>query len=104
VAPMGSKVLSGSIFTTGGGNIFAYAMAGDIIAGTSNGGTGYGSSAQTSDYNFTGDGYTVNPILGGISTAAGGNVTLIAGNNIDSTPIVPHAQAPAHPALTDPAM
>jgi hypothetical protein len=94
VAPMGSKVLSGSIFTTGGGNIFAYAMAGDIIAGTSNGGTGYGSSAQTSDYNFTGDGYTVNPILGGISTAAGGNVTLIAGNNIDSTPIVPHAQAP----------
>jgi hypothetical protein len=94
VAPMGSKALSGSIFTTGGGNIFAYAMAGDIVAGTSNGGTGYGSSAQTSDYNFTGDGYTVNPILGGISTAAGGNVTLIAGNNIDSTPTVPRAQAP----------
>jgi len=98
VAPMGSKALSGSIFTTGGGNIFAYAMAGDIIAGTSNGGTGYGGSAQTSDYNFTGDGYVPNPdiggILGGISTAAGGNVTLIAGNNIDSTPIVPRAQAP----------
>ena len=30
-----------------------------------------------------------NAILGGISTAAGGNVTLIAGNNIDSTPTVP---------------
>ena len=91
VAPMGSAVVSGSIFTTGGGNIFAYAMAGDIIAGTSNGSSG---TKQTTDYNFTGDGYTVNPILGGISTAAGGNVTLIAGNNIDSTPIVPSKQAP----------
>jgi len=94
VAPMGSTALSGSIFTTGGGNIFAYAMAGDIIAGTSNGGTGPGSSGQTSDYNFTDSGATPNTVLGGISTAAGGNVTLIAGNNIDSTPKIPRAQAP----------
>lgn len=93
VAPMGSTALSGSIFTTGGGNIFAYAMAGDIIAGTSNGGTGPGASGQTSDYNFTDSGATPNTVLGGISTAAGGNVTLIAGNNIDSTPKVPRAQA-----------
>jgi hypothetical protein len=94
VAPMGSTALSGSIFTTAGGNIFAYAMAGDIIAGTSNGGTGPGSSGQTSDYNFTDSGATPNTVLGGISTAAGGNVTLIAGNNIDSTPYVQRAQAP----------
>jgi filamentous hemagglutinin family protein len=92
VAPVNSSVVSGSIFTTGGGNIFAYAMAGDIVAGNSNGGTS--STSQTSDYNFTDSGATPNPYLGGISTAAGGNVTLIADNNIDSTPKVPSRQAP----------
>jgi filamentous hemagglutinin family protein len=92
VAPMSSQIVSGSIFTTGGGNIFAYAMAGDIIAGTSNGSAN--GNTQTTDYNFTDAGATPNPYLGGISTAAGGNVTLIAGNNIDSTPIVPSRQAP----------
>ena len=92
VAPMSSQVVSGSIFTTGGGNIFAYAMAGDIVAGTSNGSAN--GNTQTTDYNFTDAGATPNPYLGGISTAAGGNVTLIAGNNIDSTPIVPSRQAP----------
>ena len=92
VAPVNSSVVSGSIFTTGGGNIFACALAGDIVAGTSNGGTS--STSQTSDYNFTDAGATPNPYLGGISTAAGGNVTLIAGNNIDSTPKVPSKQAP----------
>ena len=92
VAPMGSQIVSGSIFTTGGGNIFAYTMAGDIIAGTSNGSAN--GNTQTTDYNFTDTGATPNPYLGGISTAAGGNVTLIAGNNIDSTPVVPSRQAP----------
>ncbi|MBW8864560.1 MAG: filamentous hemagglutinin N-terminal domain-containing protein, partial [Verrucomicrobia bacterium] len=92
VAPMNSSVVSGSIFTTGGGNIFAYALAGDIIAGTSNGGKT--ATSQNGDYNFADDGYSPYPFLGGISTAVGGNVTLIAGNNIDSTPIVPSKQAP----------
>ena len=91
VAPAHSQVVSGSIFTTGGGNIFAEALTGDIIAGTSNGGNG---SKQTSDYFFNAAGAVPNAVLGGISTAAGGNVTLIAGNNIDSTPIVPAKQAP----------
>jgi filamentous hemagglutinin family protein len=92
VAPLNSQVVSGSIFTTGGGNIFADALAGNIVAGTSNGGST--STGQTSDYNFTGSGAKPNPFLGGISTGAGGNVTLIAGGNIDSTPIVPSKQAP----------
>jgi len=91
VAPLNSQVVSGSIFTTGGGSIFADALAGNIVAGTSNGGAT--SSGQTSDYNFTGSGARPNPFLGGISTGAGGNVTLIAGGNIDSTPIVPSRQA-----------
>jgi len=92
VAPLNSSQVSGSIFTTGGGNIFAYAMAGDIVAGTSNGSAN--GNKQTTDYNFNGSGATPNPYLGGISTAAGGNITLIAGNDIDSTPIVPSRQAP----------
>ncbi|HWY31601.1 MAG TPA: filamentous hemagglutinin N-terminal domain-containing protein [Candidatus Acidoferrum sp.] len=92
VAPVGSQVVSGSIFTTAGGSIFAYAAAGDIVAGTSNGSAN--GTTQTSDYNFTSAGAKPNPYLGGISTAAGGNVTLIAGDDIDSTPIVPSRQAP----------
>ena len=32
------NIASGSVFTTGGGSIFAYALAGNIDAGTSNGG------------------------------------------------------------------
>ncbi len=91
VAPANSQVVSGSVFTTGGGNIFADALAGDVIAGTSNGGNG---TLQTSDYYFDATGSRPNTVLGGISTAAGGNVTLIAGHNIDSTPIVPSKQAP----------
>jgi filamentous hemagglutinin family protein len=86
------NIASGSVFTTGGGSIFAYALTGNIDAGTSNGGTS--STTQTSDYNFTDTGTTPNPFLGGISTAAGGNVTLIAGNNIDSTPTVPSGKWP----------
>ena len=86
------NIASGSVFTTGGGSIFAYALAGNIDAGTSNGGTS--STTQTSDYYFTDTGATPNPLLGGISTAAGGNVTLIAGNNIDSTPVVPSGKWP----------
>ena len=81
---VGSGV-SGSIFTTGGGNVFANALAGNIVAGTYNGGTN--GLQQSTDYNFTNTGWAPNPFLGGISTAAGGNVTLIAGNNMDSTPL-----------------
>ena len=82
-----TRKVSGSIFTTGGGSIFAYAMNGSIDAGTSNGANSSG--AQQGDYSFSNSGYKPNTVLGGISTKAGGNVTLIAGNNIDSTPTPP---------------
>ena len=84
---------SGSVFTTGGGSIFAFALNGNINAGTYNGGTS-STDQQGSDYNFDSSGYKPNTVLGGFSTAAGGNVTLLAGNNIDSTPTVPKQQAP----------
>jgi filamentous hemagglutinin family protein len=74
---------SGSIRTTGGGNINLQALAGNINAGTANGG-----------YVFSVFGSTVSPNLGGIATAAGGNVTLQAGNDIISTPTVPAGQTP----------
>jgi filamentous hemagglutinin family protein len=78
---------SGSVFTTGGGSIFADALDGDINAGTSNGSGTNGK--QSSDYLFTASGARPNAILGGISTADGGDVTLIAGDDIVSVPTVP---------------
>ena len=79
---------SGSVFTTGGGSIYADALAGDVNAGTANG-SSTSSGTQTSDYLFTASGSRPNAILGGISTKAGGDVTLIAGNNVVSVPTVP---------------
>ena len=84
---------SGSVFTTGGGSIYVDALAGDINAGTFNGGSTSGGTS-TSDYLFTASGSRPNTFLGGISTAAGGDVTLIAGNNIASVPTVPVGQWP----------
>ncbi len=84
---------SGSVYSTGGGSIYAYALAGNIDAGTSNGGND--KNGRPADYNFDDTGATPNTVgLGGISTMTGGNVTLIAGNNIDSTPTVQAKQWP----------
>jgi filamentous hemagglutinin family protein len=63
---------SGSIITAAGGSINVTTLYGDINTGSGTGGFSY---VNTAPY------YTVNSInmLGGISTAAGGNVTLAAG-------------------------
>ena len=81
----GNSILVGSgyVRTTAGGAVQATALSGDINAGTANGG-----------YQFSIFGYAVSPNLGGISTAAGGDVTLTAGHNITSSPTVPANQAP----------
>jgi filamentous hemagglutinin family protein len=68
----------GSVFTTGGGNIFAQAIAGNLNTGTGNGG-----------YLYNSDGTVSIPNPGGIATAAGGDVTLIAGKNVISIPTLP---------------
>ena len=78
VAGNNITVGNGSVFTTGGGSIFAQAIAGNLNAGTGNGG-----------YNYNSDGSVSIPNPGGIATAAGGDVTLIAGNNITSIPTLP---------------
>jgi filamentous hemagglutinin family protein len=74
---------TGSVYTMAGGSIYAQALAGDINCGTANGG-----------YQFTIYGYSPVAVLGGMSTAAGGDVTLIAGNNITSIPTTPSGQNP----------
>jgi filamentous hemagglutinin family protein len=84
---------SGSVTTTGGGSIFADAIADNINAGSFNGGTSF-TATPTSDYRFLNSGAFLNPVLSGFSTEAGGNVTLIAGNNIASVPTVPTGQWP----------
>lgn len=67
--------VKGFVHTTDGGSINVSAAAGSINTGTS-----------TAGYIFVPDGagYQVNPGLGGISTAAGGDVTLSAGKDVVS--------------------
>ncbi len=70
----GHEVLVGSgyVRTVNGGNISISAGDGDVNAGT---------NPQT--YDFTSDGYSVSGLgLGGIGTAAGGNVQIAAGRDI----------------------
>jgi filamentous hemagglutinin family protein len=66
-------IANGAVTTAPGGNVSVDAVAGNVNCGSSTGG-----------YNFTttGTGYTVSPVLGGISTANGGNVTIKAGGNV----------------------
>jgi filamentous hemagglutinin family protein len=60
-------------FTGIGGNIDVRAVAGNVDCGTST--KGY-------DFQESGAAYVVDPNLGGISTASGGNVKITAGGNI----------------------
>jgi len=67
-------VATGAIRTMGGGNVDAEALAGNINTGSNPNGYIFSASAN----------YTVSSLLGGISTAAGGNVNLSAGGNVTS--------------------
>lgn len=67
------SVGSGYIRTINGGNISATAVAGSLNSGSSPNG-----------YDFLPTGYAVDANLGGISTAAGGNVNLFAGLDLTS--------------------
>lgn len=66
-------VAAGSIRTMGGGNINVQAVGGNVNSGN-----------KASGYLFLPSGYLVDPALGGISTAAGGDVTIRAGQDIIS--------------------
>jgi hypothetical protein len=79
VAGQDITIGSGYVITTAGGSISAHALAGNIDSGSDAQGYHFISNAHSlgAAYNFQ-DG------LGGISTEAGGNVTLIAGGNVTS--------------------
>lgn len=85
LAGQGIQVGSGSVITTGGGSITAHALAGSVNTGTLDLGYLYNQATTTAN---PGNYFYVNPNsglgLGGISTAKGGDVTIIAGQNITS--------------------
>ena len=78
-AGLNITVGSGYVITTAGGGISAHALKGDIDTGSDAQGYHFNSSVNSlaSAYDLSGG-------LGGISTAAGGNVTLIAGGTVSS--------------------
>lgn len=89
---------TGFVNTFGGGSITANALAGSINAGVNN--AGYTFGANSAGLENSGYGYFINstvngePQVGGISTVAGGNVTLAAGAEVISIPTVPLHTAP----------
>jgi filamentous hemagglutinin family protein len=70
---------SGYVITTGGGSISAHALAGNIDTGSDAQGYHFVNNARS-----VGAAYNLKNGLGGISTAAGGDVTLIAGGDVTS--------------------
>ena len=72
-------VNSGYVITTGGGSIYAHALVGSIDCGSDAQGYFFVPNATA-----IGSAYNLSKGLGGISTAAGGNVTLVAGGNVTS--------------------
>jgi filamentous hemagglutinin family protein len=70
---------SGYVVTTGGGSINAHALAGNIDTGSDAQGYHFVPNATT-----IGNAYNLSHGLGGISTAAGGDVNLTAGGNVTS--------------------
>ncbi|MGA2786986.1 MAG: filamentous hemagglutinin N-terminal domain-containing protein [Verrucomicrobiota bacterium] len=89
----GQNILVGSgyVITTGGGSISAHALAGNIDTGSDAQGYHFSGSPVSS----LSQAYNLQDGLGGISTAAGGDVTLIAGGDVTS--FLPGNQSPGNP-------
>jgi filamentous hemagglutinin family protein len=79
IAGQDIQVGSGYVITTGGGSIYAHALAGSIDTGSDS--QGYFFKKNASSLSTA---YDLSDGLGGISTAAGGDVTLIAGGDVTS--------------------
>jgi filamentous hemagglutinin family protein len=73
------QVGSGFVRTTGGGDVSAWALKGNVNTGTYDYGYSYNSSASGDPY------YVIdNKGVGGISTSGGGSVKITAGGNVTS--------------------
>jgi hypothetical protein len=77
----GNNIFTGKgyVVTTGGGTLYADALAGDLTTGTTQ--VGGGNTGYTFDNNN--DTYSVSKSYGGFGTYKGGDVTLIAGDSIN---------------------
>jgi filamentous hemagglutinin family protein len=85
-------VNSGAIRTLNGGNIAVTTQSGDVNTGVNF--NGYAFAPHNSIVNNGPPYYTVSSALGGISTAAGGNVNINAGGNVTSyLPLAGNANA-----------
>jgi filamentous hemagglutinin family protein len=84
VAGQDITVGSGYVITTGGGSINAQAIAGSIDTGSDAQGYHFYANAGTLAKAYDVNGGVGQVTLGGISTAAGGNVTLTAGKDVTS--------------------
>ena len=73
-------VANGAVRTVGGGSINVTAVSGDVNSGKNQNGFIFMAVSDLSQNNYM----TVDPNLGGISTAAGGDVTITAGGDIVS--------------------
>ena len=95
-APGQVTVQSGAIRTTHGGNIKVDATYGDVNTGINTSGFTYNFAPSPSPPYY----YSVSSSLGGISTAAGGDVAISAGGNVTS--YLPNSGANATIARSDP--
>jgi filamentous hemagglutinin family protein len=82
-AGMDIQIGSGSVATSGGGNISATAVAGSVNTGTDTGGYTYNLASSRNDTLYQVDA-SFPGTLGGISTANGGDVNITAGLDIIS--------------------
>ena len=74
---------SGYIRTVGGGNISLTTRAGDVHAGSRTAWYAFAAAPSAPGYQVEVDSMGA-PVVGGIATTAGGNITIHAGNNISS--------------------
>ena len=95
-APGQVNVQNGAIRTTKGGNINVTTTRGDVNTGVNTSGFIYNFVPSSAPPYY----YSVSSSLGGISTAAGGDVTINAGGNVTS--YLPNSSASASIARSDP--
>ncbi|MGP8198397.1 MAG: beta strand repeat-containing protein [Limisphaerales bacterium] len=90
---------NGAVMATPGGNINVQALGGNVNCGSSPNGYDF-----LATFNAAGAGYAVDPNLGGISTANGGNVTItaVAGNISAVVPSSSSSSYGSSGALEDP--
>src|SRR5581483_7953528 len=84
---MVTGIAGNSVMAAGGGNINVHAVSGNVDGGSTKAGFNFKSGVLGA----------VDPALGGISTAAGGDVTIQAGGNVTDEPTLAGTTSPEDP-------